>query len=83
MFFIISKILKTFIFPITWILGLLIIGYFLWNKKWKRILFILSVVLLVFFSNNYILKQVQYLSTKQYITTSIVELRIKKIAASD
>lgn len=66
MFFVISKILKVFLLPLTWIMGLLVLAYLLKNKRWKKRLFIASIVLLVIFSNKPLLNWAQYLSTRQY-----------------
>lgn len=66
MFFVISKILKVFLLPLTWILGLLIISYLLKNKKWKKRLFITAVVVLLVFTNKPLLQWSQYMTTRQY-----------------
>lgn len=66
MFFVISKILKVFLLPLTWILGLLILSYLLKNKRWKKRLFITSIVLLVVFSNKPLLQWAQYMTTRNY-----------------
>lgn len=66
MFFVISKILKIFILPLTWILLLLVIAYFAKNKKWRRGFFISAVVLLLVFTNKPLLQLAQYMTTRQY-----------------
>lgn len=70
MFFILSKLLKVFIFPITWIIGLLIIAYFVKNKQKRRVIFIISCILLVVFTNKPILNHFQYALTKNYAKTN-------------
>ncbi|MBP5547928.1 MAG: YdcF family protein [Bacteroidales bacterium] len=66
MFFIISKILKIFILPLTWIFLLLILAYFIKKKKWKRGFFISAIVLLLVFTDKPLLQWAQYMSTRQY-----------------
>lgn len=66
MFFIISKILKVFLLPLTWILGLLVFAYLIKNKRWKKRLFVSAIVMLIVFSNKPLLNWAQYLTTKQY-----------------
>ena len=67
MFFVVSKILKIFILPLTWIIGLLVLTYFVKNKKWRKGLFVTSMVLLVVFTNKPLLQYAQYITTKKYI----------------
>lgn len=57
MFFVLSKLLLIFIFPLTWILTLLIIAIITKNQKLKRRLLILSAALLLFFSTPFFLDQ--------------------------
>ena len=57
MFFILSKLLIYLLFPISWILVLLIFACFTKNKKYKNKSLITSVVLLLFFSNPFLLNQ--------------------------
>lgn len=52
MFFIVSKIIGIFISPMIWIFLLLIFGFI--NKKNRKLLFILSLVIFYFFSNGFI-----------------------------
>ena len=66
MFFYISKILKIFLLPLTWILLLLFLSHFIKNKKWRRNLFITALVLLVVFTDKPLLQWSQYMTTKQY-----------------
>ena len=66
MFFIISKILKIFILPLTWILLFLVLAYFIKNKKWRRGFFISAIVLLLVFTNKPLLQLAQYMTTRQY-----------------
>ena len=65
-FFVISKILKVFLLPLTWILGLLILAYILKNKRWKKRLFVTSIVMLLIFSNKPLLQWARYMTTRQY-----------------
>ena len=57
MFFIISKILVFIISPVSWIAGLLLFSLFAKNQKRKRITFIAGVVILLFFSNSFVLDE--------------------------
>lgn len=66
MFFVISKILKFLVFPLTWIFALFILSYFVKKKKWRKGLFIAAIVVLLVFSNKPLLQWAQYLTTKQY-----------------
>lgn len=66
MFFVISKILKVFILPLTWILGLLVLAHLVKNKRWRKRLFTTAIALLILFSNKPLLQLSQYLTTKQY-----------------
>lgn len=54
MFFYLSKILLFLITPITWILGILIYSIFTKNPKRKRFGFIITLFLLLFFTNSFI-----------------------------
>lgn len=70
MFFIISKILKVFLFPMTWVLGLLLVAVFIKDKKHsnrKLVLASLAVFLFLVFSDKPILQWAQYQTTKKYI----------------
>jgi uncharacterized SAM-binding protein YcdF (DUF218 family) len=51
MFFFLSKILLLLIYPFTWITILLIYGLITKNKKKQKVLLIISVTLILFFSN--------------------------------
>ena len=66
MFFVLSKILKVFVMPLSWVVGLLIVAYFVKSKKWRRGLFIAAIAMLVIFTNKPLLQWAQYASTKQY-----------------
>ncbi|WP_339609698.1 YdcF family protein [uncultured Roseivirga sp.] len=54
MFFILSKILALFVMPLTWVIGFLVYSRLTKNPKRKKLFFILPLVLLIFFSNQYI-----------------------------
>jgi uncharacterized SAM-binding protein YcdF (DUF218 family) len=54
-FFIISKIINTFLNPLVWIVILLIVGIALKNKNKARKFLIASLVSFLFFSNNFII----------------------------
>ena len=66
MFFVVSKILKVFIFPLTWIIIFLVLAYFIKDKKWRRGLFISAIALLLLFSDNPLLQWSQYMTTRHY-----------------
>jgi len=57
-FFILSKILAIFIQPITWVLACLVGSFWARQLKWKKRLFASAVILLLFFSNQYISNRV-------------------------
>jgi uncharacterized SAM-binding protein YcdF (DUF218 family) len=57
MFFFLSKALYFLIQPLNWIAGLLLFSLFSKNQKWKKRTKVAAVVLLLFFSNNFILNQ--------------------------
>src|SRR5579875_3421407 len=57
MFFVLSKLLIYFLYPFSWVLLLLIFACFLKNKKQQRQLLITAFVLLLVFSNSFLLKQ--------------------------
>ncbi len=52
MFFTLSKVLVVFIYPLTWVLGLIIFAIFTKRQKRKQRLLIVSAALLYFFSNR-------------------------------
>ncbi|SOD18844.1 YdcF family protein [Pedobacter xixiisoli] len=58
MSFFLSKFLLFLIRPLVWVAVLAIYGLFSKNKKYKRRAYITSIVLLLFFSNKFILGQV-------------------------
>ncbi len=66
MFFVVSKILKVFLLPFTWILLLLVVSHFLRDKKWRRGLFISAIALLLLFTNKPLLQWSQYMTTRHY-----------------
>lgn len=66
MFFVISKILKVFLLPLTWIIGFLVLSYLIKNKRWKKRLFVTAIVVLVIFSDKPLLQWAQYMSTRSY-----------------
>ncbi len=57
MFFVFSKLLVFFIYPLSWILAILIIAIITKNQKLKRRFLILSTTLLLVFSNPFLLNQ--------------------------
>ncbi|MFI5139926.1 MAG: YdcF family protein [Sphingobacteriales bacterium] len=57
MFFVLSKLLAIFIFPLTWVFSLLIAAVISKKQKTKHRFLILSVVLLWVFSNSFLLNQ--------------------------
>lgn len=58
MFFYLSKILSFLCMPFTLIVLALLLGLLLKNPQWKRRLYITGVVLLLFFSNTFIIDEV-------------------------
>lgn len=58
MFFILSKILSFFIRPLTWVIGLIILSIWLKNKAWQKRCLLTGLILLMFFSNQYIANRV-------------------------
>ncbi|MVN20790.1 YdcF family protein [Mucilaginibacter arboris] len=57
MFFILSKLLVYFLYPVSWVLVLLLCACFIKNNKYKRRLLITALVLLLIFSNTSLLNQ--------------------------
>lgn len=57
MFFVFSKLLIVFIYPVTWIAALLIAALIVKNVKVKRRLLFISTLLLLLFSNTFLLDQ--------------------------
>lgn len=57
MFFILSKLLIYFLYPITWIVTLLVIALFIKNIKVKKKFLIATIVILYIFSNTFLLNQ--------------------------
>lgn len=66
MFFLISKLLKFLVFPLTWVVVLFILSYLVKNKKWRLGMFIAALILLLVFSCKPLLQTAQYLTTKKY-----------------
>lgn len=58
MFYLLSKILGLLVNPLFWIVTLLVLGLCLKKQKLKRRLLLWAVVLLVFFSNGFILNEI-------------------------
>jgi uncharacterized SAM-binding protein YcdF (DUF218 family) len=61
MFFILSKILAFIITPLVWIAGLLLYSFFTKNEKRKKKCFVAALIMLLFFSNSFILDEVMRL----------------------
>lgn len=57
MFFILSKVLIYFLYPLSWIIVLIVTAYFIKNKKHQQRLIIATIVLLLVFSNTFLLNQ--------------------------
>jgi uncharacterized SAM-binding protein YcdF (DUF218 family) len=57
LFFVFSKILYFIITPIVWIVILLIFSLWTKNPKWKKISLIIGIVMLVFFTNTFIVDE--------------------------
>ena len=66
MFFVVSKIAKVFILPLTWVLLLLVVSHFIKNKKWRRGTFVAAIAMLLVFSNKPLLDWSRYMTTRQY-----------------
>ena len=58
MFFILSKVLSVFLSPLVWVFGLSMYGFFLKNKRKRRNILIVSLIVFYLFSNNYISEKV-------------------------
>ena len=58
MFFIASKILDGLTSPTVWIVACLLAGWWLHNQKWRKRFLITGLILLVFFTNPFIINQV-------------------------
>jgi uncharacterized SAM-binding protein YcdF (DUF218 family) len=54
MFFTLSKLLIDFVYPLTWILALLVVALIIKNHKLKQRLLLISFILLVIFSNPFL-----------------------------
>lgn len=57
MFFVLSKLLIVFIYPLTWIASVFIAALIVKNPKRKRRLYITGIVLFLIFSNPFLLEQ--------------------------
>jgi uncharacterized SAM-binding protein YcdF (DUF218 family) len=57
MFFILSKILAFIITPLAWVAGLLLYSFFTKNEKRKRKCFIAAIIVLLFFTNSFIVDE--------------------------
>ncbi len=57
MFFILSKVLIYFLYPLSWITVLIITAYFIKNKKYQQRLITATIVLLLVFSNTFLLNK--------------------------
>ena len=58
MFFVLSKVLVFFVKPTTWVLGCLIGSHFIKKVQWKKRLFWAGIIMLIFFTNQYISNRV-------------------------
>ena len=58
MFFVLSKTLNYLVMPVFVVCALLVISWFIKNARWKKITFRLGIVLLLFFSNEFIANEV-------------------------
>lgn len=79
MFFVLSKVLSFLIMPFTMISILLVVSGVIRNQRWKKRLFWTSVILLLFFSNDFISNEVMSLwevKTKAYKDMSPHQLGI-------
>ena len=54
MFFTLSKLLEFLIFPLTWVIGLLIVSLIFWRKPIAKKLIWISLLILLLFSNTFI-----------------------------
>lgn len=52
--------------PLTWIVILFILSYFIKNKKWRRGLFISAICILLVFTNKPLLQWAQFMTTRHY-----------------
>jgi uncharacterized SAM-binding protein YcdF (DUF218 family) len=57
MFFILSKLLIYFLYPLSWIIVLIVTACFIKNNKYQQRLIVTSVALLLIFSNGFLLNQ--------------------------
>ncbi len=72
MFFILSKLLVYLLYPISWILVLLMIACFIKSRKYQRRTLITALVLLLFFSNSFLLNQfAKYWDIAPYHSTTV------------
>jgi len=73
LFFVLSKLLFFLINPIVWIVGCLFLAKFLKKEKWKRRSLTLGILLILFFSNEYLSHLTMY--TWEERTISIKEIQ--------
>ena len=66
MFFVISKLLSYLLNPLFWIFTLLIVAYFIKNKKMGRKLLLISIIAFYLFSNRFICDEFIRLSEVDY-----------------
>lgn len=71
MFFIVSKLLKTLLFPLTWILGLLLAGCLVRKARVRGWLVGIAIALTLLFSNRLLLETAQYYTTRHYETQTL------------
>jgi len=67
MLFLLSKVISYFLNPLFWVFLLLIFSLFLKNKALKRKMLIVSIIVLYFFSNNFIYSNIEDLFTPNTI----------------
>lgn len=67
MFFILSKILNFITSPINWLLVLLVLTYWLKQKKWKRLFLALAMIVFMVFTNKILYIKVVNLWSDAYI----------------
>ena len=67
MLFLLSKVISYFLNPLFWVFLLLIFSLFLKNKALKRKMLIVSIIVLYFFSNNFIYSNIEDLFTPNIV----------------
>ena len=73
MFFVISKILKFLVYPLTWIVAMLTGSSIAKRKGWRRGLLIGSLVMLIIFTDKPLLQWARYAQCKDYTEQQIDE----------